>query len=133
MPNASFVALLTGLTLALLPNLASADCSDPQTTHAMRSCAAQDYERADAALNAAYKAAQRSMKQLDQDLPDDLKGASKALLQAQRAWISYRDAACAAEGFQFRGGSFEPLMILICKTELTEQRSDQLLQLIEPN
>jgi uncharacterized protein YecT (DUF1311 family) len=129
-PFSPVIAIL--LASCLLPLPALADCNNAQTTREMRHCAAQDYERADIELNAAYKAAQRSMRRLDQDLPEDLKGASNALLQAQRAWIPFRDAACAAEGFQFRGGTFEPLMILTCMTHLTEQRTDQLLQLVEP-
>lgn len=115
-----------------IPDKAQADCADAVTTMEMRQCAAQDYEAADAELNAVYKAAQRTMKQLDADLPEDLRGASQTLREAQRAWIPFRDAACAAEGFQFRGGTFEPLMVLTCKTHLTRQRSAQLEQLLEP-
>ncbi|OIQ35357.1 MAG: urease [Roseobacter sp. MedPE-SWchi] len=133
MPGFSLRVIAVLPALYFLPQSALAACSDPQTTHEMRHCAAQEYDQADADLNAAYKAAQRSMRALDQHLPEDLKGASAALVQAQRAWIPFRDAACRAEGFQFRGGTLEPLMVLTCKTHLTRQRSDQLLQLVEPN
>jgi uncharacterized protein YecT (DUF1311 family) len=121
------------LGVLVLPAGALADCRAPQTTFEMRQCAAQDYEAADVGLNAAYKAAQHAMRRLDADLPEDLKGASSALLQAQRAWIPFRDAACIVEGFQVRGGSLEPLFVMTCKTRLTRQRSAQLRQLIEPN
>jgi uncharacterized protein YecT (DUF1311 family) len=121
------------LGLLALPTGALADCRAPQTTFEMHQCAAQDYEAADVELNAAYKAARRAMSRLDADLPEGLKGASAALLQAQRAWIPFRDAACLAEGFQVRGGSLEPLFVMTCKTELTQQRSAQLWQLVEPN
>ncbi|OIQ43842.1 MAG: urease [Roseobacter sp. MedPE-SW] len=133
MSRLSCLATLASLGTFLLPVQALADCSDPQTTRDMRHCAALDYERADAELNKTYKAAQRSMRSLDQDLPNDLKGANESLLQAQRAWIPFRDAACATEGFQFRGGTLEPLMVLTCKTHLTRRRSAQLEELIEPN
>ncbi len=133
MPRRILLAQFAILAVFWLPTAALADCSEAVTTFDMRQCAAEDYARADAELNTAYKAAQLAMKQLDADLPQDLKGASQALLTAQRAWIPFRDAACTAEGFQFRGGTFEPLMVLTCKTHLTRQRSAQLEQLIEPN
>ncbi|CUH88897.1 hypothetical protein PH5382_02841 [Phaeobacter sp. CECT 5382] len=117
----------------LLATAALAACDDAQTTREMRICAGQDFDLADAELNRAYKAARQSMHDLDRDLPDTLRGAEDALLQAQRAWIPFRDAACIAEGFQFRGGSFEPLMVTICKAELTRQRRDQLRSMIEVN
>lgn len=111
---------------ALVASQAAANCEAPQTTVEMRLCAEQDFEVADAELNAAYKVARQHMRRLDQDLPDHLKGAADALLQAQRAWIPFRDAACAAEGFEFRGGSFEPVMVRTCKTALTQRRSEDL-------
>lgn len=123
---------LAFLGVFALPTGALADCRAPQTTFEMRQCASQDYAAADAELNAAYKVAKRAMQQLDADLPEELKGASAALLQAQRAWIPFRDAACIAEGFQVRGGSLEPLFVLTCKTALTRERSAQLQELALP-
>ena len=89
------------------------DCSDPVTQMEMTYCAEQDWQAADAELNAAYGRAMAAMKQMDEDLADSpaLAGAAKALRDAQRAWIPYRDAACAAYGFQARGGSMEPMLI----------------------
>ena len=66
-------ALLLPLAFLTAPALADT-CQDPQTTLAMRICAAEDYERADADLNAAYKQARAAMKRLDRDLPTDLQG-----------------------------------------------------------
>ncbi|EAQ47002.1 hypothetical protein MED193_17454 [Roseobacter sp. MED193] len=132
MPRLSRLATLASLGALLLPGPALADCNNPQTTREMRHCAALEYERADTELNKTYQAAQRSMRSLDRDLPNDLKGASASLLRAQRAWIPFRDSACETEGFQFRGGTLEPLMVLTCKTHLTRQRSAQLEELIEP-
>lgn len=116
---------------ALLPTTVFAGCDNPQTTYEMQDCAARDYAAADAELNTVYKAARDYMKWLDQDLPENLKGAPDALRAAQRAWIPFRDAACVAEGFQFRGGSMESLIVLACKTELTRQRTEQLRFLAE--
>lgn len=133
-PVLTFSLTLVCLALQLgsvLADPAQVACDDAQTTVEMRICAGQDYDLADTELNAAYKVARQSMRDLDKDLPEGLKGAADALLHAQRAWVPFRDAACIAEGFLFRGGSLEPLMVTDCKTELTRQRSAQLRNLIE--
>lgn len=119
------------LALTILPQTAIAGCDNPQTTLEMRSCAGAEYETADAALNITYQQVRKSMKALDQDLPEAAKGAARSLLEAQRAWIKFRDASCETEGFLFRGGTMEPVMVLYCKGELTRQRTRQLEYLLE--
>jgi uncharacterized protein YecT (DUF1311 family) len=61
---------------------------------------------------------------------DERPGYFDQLLAAQRAWIAFRDAHCASEGYEFRGGSMEPFMIGTCMTKLTEERTAQLKDLI---
>jgi len=94
-------------------------------------CAEQDWMAADADLNAAYAAAQAAMKAVDANLPVSLRGASVALRDAQRAWIPFRDAACAAEGYQMRGGSAEPMVIYGCRARVTQTRAADLWTLAE--
>lgn len=109
------------------------NCDQPDTLpqQGMNYCAYQDWQAADADLNATYKRAVAAMKQLDADLPDDMKGAVSTLREAQRAWITFRDKACAAEGYLFRGGTMEPLIVSGCKALLTQQRTKSLGFLIE--
>ena len=110
------------------------NCEKPVAQQEMNYCAGQDYEKADAALNAQWKKTAAEMKQRDADLDrtyDKRPGYFDTLLQAQRAWLKYRDAHCASEGYLFRGGSMEPLMVSTCKTALTEERTKQLQFLIE--
>ncbi|WP_240335391.1 lysozyme inhibitor LprI family protein [Pseudotabrizicola algicola] len=107
------------------------DCDNAMTQQAMNRCAALELEAADKDLNAAYAEARGAMRDLDTDLPPGLSGAELALRDAQRAWISYRDKACAAEGFLMRGGSAEPLLVLGCRLRLTEQRAEDLWSLAE--
>ena len=109
------------------------DCSNPQTQMEMNHCAGLEYQAADEDLNADYRMARDAMKQLDEYLPDGGRSAAQSLLDAQRAWIAYRDAACETEGFLFRGGSMEPLIVLTCKTDLTRKRSEALRFLAEEN
>jgi uncharacterized protein YecT (DUF1311 family) len=60
------------------------------------------------------------------DQEADMKGAEKALVTAQRAWISYRDAQCEAAGFQARGGTMEPMLVAGCIADITEVRTKEL-------
>jgi urease subunit alpha len=57
------------------------------------------------------------------DLDGDMKGAEKALVTAQRAWIAYRDAECEARGFQARGGTMEPMLVAGCIADVTDART----------
>lgn len=122
------------LLLSVLPVISLAqesDCEEAQTQAEMNACAYQDWEAADAVLNALWPQARAVTKAQDADLPEELKGADQALLNAQRAWIAFRDAQCASEGFAMRGGSAEPLLIYGCMASLTEDRVEDLRAVIE--
>lgn len=101
----------------------------------MNICAHRDYLIADAALNAQWRLTRRAMQERDSeaDKPDwdDRPGYFDTLLEAQRAWIAYRDAHCRSEGYAARGGSLEPLLVSTCKTHLTKLRTAQLRELAE--
>ncbi|MNJ69263.1 hypothetical protein D3C77_655930 [compost metagenome] len=85
----------------------------------MNICAFQDYQRADARLNAAYK---KRVATLDKAQLDRLR-------TAQRAWITFRDAQCRYEAGVYEGGSMAPLVHSSCLTKLTEQRTKDLVSL----
>ncbi len=123
--------LLAGLLLGqALPGAAHAqgqpNCSDPQTQTEMNICAGQDYKAADAALNRVYREAIATMKEWDANLPGELKGAEETLRKAQRAWIPFRDEACAAYGFMARGGTMESMLVANCLADLTRKRTKEL-------
>jgi uncharacterized protein YecT (DUF1311 family) len=126
---------MTAIALLLAPGAALADdkvdCTDPQVQIEMNYCAEQDYKAADTALNAAYKTAMAAMKETDSYLPEDMKGAADALLAAQRAWIPYRDKACASAGYVVRGGSMEPMIIYQCMARITKERTAELNDLAQ--
>ena len=126
-------AMLFGLVAASPAQAQNWNCSQPDTLpqQGMNWCAHQDWKAADAELNRVYKLVRSAMKRLDRDMPADLKAAATALRDAQRAWITYRDKACAAEGFLFRGGTMEPLIVSGCMAELTRRRTQDLGFLLE--
>jgi len=105
------------------------DCRNPVSQVEMTYCAEQDWLEADAALNTVYGIAMAKMRETDGYLPDNLKGAADALRDAQRAWIPYRDKACAAYGYLARGGSLEPQLIYSCRADLTRARVSELEEL----
>lgn len=125
----SLAGVLLALTALAAPATAQdVDCSNPTAQMEMTYCAEQDWNAADAALNAAYARAMDEMRRIDADLAGlpNLVGAVDALRAAQRAWIPYRDKACAAQGFMARGGTMEPMLIYQCRADLTRQRTQEL-------
>ncbi|MDC9810929.1 lysozyme inhibitor LprI family protein [Rhizobium binxianense] len=123
---------LVGVAMLLISGAASAqdiDCKNPQTQSDMTSCEAARHDAADKVLNAQYKKTRAAMVAIDGDLDGDMKGAEKALVKAQRAWIDYRDAECDAAGFQARGGTMEPMLVAGCLADITDKRTKELKEL----
>jgi uncharacterized protein YecT (DUF1311 family) len=107
------------------------DCANAMAQQDLNQCAYQDWEVADADLNDAYQIAMQLLKDWDASLPADEKGGAAALQDAQRAWITFRDKACEAEGFAMKGGSAEPLLVYGCMRQLTEERTGHLTAMVE--
>jgi uncharacterized protein YecT (DUF1311 family) len=96
----------------------------------MNWCAHKSWQAADAELNAAYQAAMAVLRAFDAELSPTLAGGAQALREGQRAWITYRDRSCEAEGYSMRGGSAEPLVVYGCMARLTRQRAADLRMLV---
>jgi uncharacterized protein YecT (DUF1311 family) len=106
------------LFLSAAPAVAQ-DCgSDNLTQQEMNDCAAETLAYADEELNAVWDSA---ISYAEGAGVDDM------LRDAQRLWIGYRDAACAAEAALYEGGSIAPLIYAECLTRLTVARTDDLL------
>jgi uncharacterized protein YecT (DUF1311 family) len=124
-----FAFVLTALPFAALPRTAAAqdiDCANAQAQVELTFCAEQDWNAADADLNAAYEVAISAMKGIDINLDAPDRGAEKALRASQRAWITCRDNTCAAEGWAFHGGSAEPMIIYQCRARVSATRAEEL-------
>ncbi len=118
---------VTLLAFAAAPAAAQTpNCANPVQQIEMTYCAEQNWLAADADLNAAYGAARAAMRALDADFAPAERGAEIALRDGQRAWITFRDATCAAEGWMMRGGSAEPMVIYGCRARLTRSRAADL-------
>lgn len=102
------------------------NCDNPTTQVEMTGCAALDFEAADASLNTAYRNAVQAAKEMDGYVPGLEPTHEEMLRDAQRTWIPFRDAACAAESNIARGGTLQNQLFFMCLTRLTEQRTDDL-------
>lgn len=127
MIRVSLFACLLAVRIASPALAQDIDCETAMAQQELNACAEQDWEAADADLNDAYKRAMAEMKDMDANMPEDLQGAADALRDAQRAWITYRDANCLHAGFPMRGGSAEPLLVYGCMAQMTEDRTAELL------
>ncbi|QCL73909.1 MULTISPECIES: lysozyme inhibitor LprI family protein [Agrobacterium] len=128
---AAALLLLTGGAAG--PALAddAPDCKAPQTQADMTICAGQDHEKADKDLNAAYQKLRKQLADRDKTADASSKGATDALVTAQRAWVAFRDANCALSGFQARGGSMEPMLIASCLADMSSKRAEELKALTD--
>ena len=116
--------LCFGLAVSFGSGAMAQDCSSYNLDQqSMNACAKQDWEAADRLLNAAYKQAKVRARQNDEYLEAGETPAAKLLLEAQRAWIPFRDQACELESTLMRGGSAQPLLYWGCMARLTEQRT----------
>lgn len=126
------------LVLAVLPvgtalSGQTVDCTAPETQHDMNYCADQFYRMADEDLNLAYKLARSAARQIDEYRPADQPSAERMLKEAQRAWIAFRDQACAAESMLAAGGSMQPTLQYSCLERLTRNRTEDLRYFGEVN
>ena len=126
-----FRPFLAAACLAFPAFAQDVDCANAITQMDMNQCAYADWEAADAELNTAYKRAMTLLRGWDDNLPKEEQGGALLLKEAQRAWITFRDKACAAEGYGMKGGSAEPLVIYGCMRQLTEERTAHLTALFD--
>ncbi len=139
------LATLSSILLVLHPGHSAAppnpewNCEAPEVQQEMNWCAAQEFAAADDELNTQWAITSARMKVRDERREDgaltqgdERPGDFETLLEAQRAWLAFRDAHCRGEGYYARGGSLEPLLVATCRTDLTKARTEQLKELIQP-
>lgn len=127
--------MMLAALMLLVAQDATVDCDNQRNQREMTLCAERDYQEADAALDQQWKVTLRGMKNADKaydelrDPTDTSIGYADALLEAQRAWLKYRDAQCVIEGYLMRGGTAEPMMRFGCLAHLTKLRTAELAEL----
>ncbi|MFC3324800.1 lysozyme inhibitor LprI family protein [Mesorhizobium cantuariense] len=94
---------------------AADDCANAQDQTTMNECAGKDFTTADKKLNDAYK-------QIEGRLKDDA-ASKKLLVDAQRAWVAFRDTECKFQGGPIdMAGTIYPMVVANCQTSLTDDR-----------
>ncbi|KVS34690.1 lysozyme inhibitor LprI family protein [Burkholderia cepacia] len=114
--------VLTGLlcALALAANVAhaQANCADATDQAAMTACADRAYRKSDGELNRIFQAVTARLR--------DARPLADKLVNAQRAWIAYRDAECSFSSANAEGGSAYPMVVSTCLDDLTKARTETL-------
>ncbi|MBN8293878.1 DUF1311 domain-containing protein [Rhodobacter sp. NTK016B] len=97
---------------------------DGQTTVGMMQCAQAEAAAWDVLLNAEYQRARDVARQGDTaETQPEFQRAAETLLEAQRAWIAYRDANCAMEYAQWGSGSMRMTAGSSCLLDMTAERT----------
>jgi uncharacterized protein YecT (DUF1311 family) len=106
--------------LQLLPVAAEAgsklDCNNAMNQNDMNICASGDYKVSDAKLNTVWR---MLLGKLDENEKTQIR-------EAQKAWISYRDAECKFTVRQ-NEGSIYPTVWYGCLNEQTNRRTKELM------
>ncbi len=116
--------------LLLLPFFASAQnqnpCQTQRNTIEINDCAKLTLAEKDKALNAAYQKLLGSLVAEDKTDKANYADVRKQLVEAQRAWISYRDNDCKAKYTLYEMGTIRGAVYWGCMIERTEQRTSEL-------
>lgn len=107
--------------LLTAPAVYALDCAKADNTLEINDCAQQKQEAVERKLNTVY---QQMLKQIAQESADnpDKKDLQKQFVQAQRLWISFREADCKAMYTYWIDGSIRNLRYLGCMQDHAEQR-----------
>lgn len=116
------IAALLLAAPAALPAQDGGRCPEARTQRDLNVCASETYARADTVLNERWQQLVRSLSHQPRRV--------EVLRTSQRAWIRFRDAQCEFEGLEFDGGSMQPMVELLCKAHLTEQRTNELAAMV---
>jgi uncharacterized protein YecT (DUF1311 family) len=121
----SFLAPLLAITVSAKAESTEIDCSSAFSTPDIERCAAIELDAVEVSLNQAYR---RLVKQLTKPdtAQDNYSDYRNKLLNAQRAWIKFREADCDTQYAMHRSGTIRNAVYLNCKQQRAEQRIKEL-------
>lgn len=109
--------LMLTVTLVLATStftFADQNCSELASQPEINVCVEKSFQKSDAKLNTLYK-------QIETRLKDDA-DKNKLLVTAQKAWVSFRDAACNFTSSGVIGGTIYPTIVSNCLDRMTRSR-----------
>lgn len=111
------ISLMASVAVRAQEEPAQDECANAMDMATMNKCAARDFADADDNLNEVYK---NFIAKLERS---EMKGIRQKLVEAQRAWIMFRDAECELRAFPYSGGSSYRLELSGCMLEETKKRT----------
>lgn len=126
--TAALIALLTPFATALANNQIDCNRNDLANVE-MKFCAGKEFERADAELNAVYKALVIRVKNHDKSFSAGLPNLPSPnvyakLVASEKSWILLRDQNCELSSATWWGGTGYSLAFTQCRTQETRQRTE---------
>lgn len=127
---AAMLPIFASIAIADIAPPPKPNCDEPMSNMDMRQCSYDEFKAADKELNAVY---QRALKFLRETYgPDEIKQAggqdpSADLRDAQRKWVTFRDANCRSLGTQMLGGSGQETIVAGCMASMTKDRAKELM------
>ncbi|WP_354958181.1 lysozyme inhibitor LprI family protein [Sphingobium sp. CECT 9361] len=126
---------MIGLIIAAATAAANPFCDDRAGDLPVAQCWSRAFNAADVELNAVWPKVRDAARGADRRFRStprrDKPSAESDLLKAQRTWLAWRDAECAARSDWAQGGSLQNVIISRCAHDLTRARIDQLQQLLK--
>jgi uncharacterized protein YecT (DUF1311 family) len=128
--NCTFIALAILVAIMPSPSVAESKAADPCTTQAntieINQCLSNQLQARDRSLNAAYKALLQRLDESDPSDGVDYQQARRLLVEAQRAWLSFRDNDCRGRVVLYARGSVRWEIYTECLIAHTERRTNEL-------
>jgi len=100
-------------------------CAGIAVTADLVECLSKARSSADVKLDAMYKRVQQTLRTRSDTWPDT-KDDAQRLQNAQRLWLQYRDANCAAERDLYNGGTGGPPTYLACMEAMARARTKEM-------
>lgn len=121
-----FLAILLCSVNAFADDGADVDCSNAITTMEVDICASRELEIVETDLNKAYQSLMRGLTKPEPGEEENYALARKRLLEAQRAWVTFREADCQAQYALHASGTIRNAIYIGCMSERATQRIKEL-------
>lgn len=93
-----------------------------QTQLEMTQEAIKEYEKSDLEMTRIFKKVMTRFETAEH---------KKKMLEAQRAWIKYKEAHCKSFEYEWEGGTIAPMMYYACLADITKERTEKLRKYLE--
>lgn len=103
------------------------NCETALNTHELNWCSEQEFDEADATLNAVYHKLLAHIGTVEDMSPGRRRDWTNAVRATQRHWIAFRDRDCGeVVGYEWNGGTGMTGAMLGCKINKTNGRTKEL-------